>query len=302
MSRPAVFIDRDGTLIEDVDFLTSVEQIRFMPLAVPAMRRLRDAGYAIVIVTNQSAVARGLLGERDLQQIHEALVEQVEILGGQIDGVYYCPHLPPETAKEAEGVVERYVKDCSCRKPRPGMFLRARDELDLDFERSFAVGDAWRDVEAALAVGVPSVKLPRPPGRTERARPDLHLLGKADTLGEAAELILTSSPEVAQEQLRNARAAARDSATATGEDEAMVRKSERRSSRSQKKEPAPEPQQAEEEVAEVAKQEKAAVEEVEAEEQELEAGQEEAAELEYDTSLIHSPELDQLEHEIEVAA
>jgi D-glycero-D-manno-heptose 1,7-bisphosphate phosphatase len=204
MARPAVFIDRDGTLIEDVDYLTSVDQIRFLPSAIPAMKKLHDAGYAIVVVTNQSAVARGLLTEEELDAIHEALVQQVEMLGGTIDAIYYCPHLPSAEAPKKGRVAQRYIKECSCRKPKPGLLLKARDELGLDLDRSFSVGDSWRDVEAALAVGVPSVKVPRPSSRQERLRTDLFVMGQADSLGQAAEMILEADVEQVHDRVRRA--------------------------------------------------------------------------------------------------
>ncbi len=201
MSKAAVFVDRDGTLIEDVDFLTSPEQLRILPNTVPGLARLHEAGYAVIVVTNQSAVARGMLTEEELQAIHEQMIEHVATLGGHLDAVLYCPHLP-------DGKVARYAVDCNCRKPKPGLFYRAREELEIDLERSFAVGDAWRDVEAALAAGIPSVKLPRPPGREEKPRPDLPVLAEARNLAEAAEKILATSADAAREKIRHDRARA----------------------------------------------------------------------------------------------
>ena len=226
MAKPAVFVDRDGTLIEEVDYLTSADQIRFLPQAIPALKKLHQAGYAIVLVTNQSGVARGLLSEAELQAIHQALVEQVEMLGGHVDGVYYCPHLPPGEAAGERQPVKRYVKDCLCRKPKPGMFLQARDELGLDLDRSFAVGDAWRDVEAALAVGVPSVKVPRPPSRPERRRTDLPVLAEAESLGRAAEVILSTDAEEAHDRIRRARAATARPAAVTATVAVTVKKAD----------------------------------------------------------------------------
>jgi len=207
MGKPAVFIDRDGTLIEDADFLISADQIRILPNTIPALRRLHDAGYLIVVVTNQSAVARGMMTEADLEAIHAQLIEQVETLGGHVDAILYCPHLPPDHPDAPPGAAGDYVTDCECRKPKPGLLLRARDELDVDLAASFAVGDAWRDVEAALAVGIPAVKLPRPPGREERPRPDLPVLAEAETLTEAADVILSTTAEQARETVRLARTA-----------------------------------------------------------------------------------------------
>lgn len=205
MARPAVFVDRDGTLIEDVDFLTSPEEVRILPRTVPGLRRLRDAGYLIVVITNQSGIARGLLTEADLADVHRALAEHLDMLGCRVDAFYHCPHLPPDHADAPQARARQFVTDCQCRKPRPGMFLQARDELGIDLEHSVALGDAWRDVEAAMAVGVPSIKLPRPAGRDEPPRPDLPLLGEAADIAEAAEIILTTDDRATREEIRMAR-------------------------------------------------------------------------------------------------
>ena len=195
MARPAVFLDRDGTLIEDADFLTSADEIRILPNAIPGLQRLHEAGYLIVVVTNQSGVARGYLTKRELEKINSHLIDQIETLGGHIDAVFCCPHHP-------DGKIKKYARRCDCRKPRPGLFIQAREELDIDLQRSFAVGDAWRDVEAALAVGVPSVKLPRPAEREELPRPDLPLLAEAKDIDRAADIILSTSPEEARAELK----------------------------------------------------------------------------------------------------
>lgn len=271
MARPAAFIDRDGTLIEDADFLTSANGIRFLPGAVPALKQLHEAGYAVVIITNQSGIARGLLTEADLKAIHEALVRQVEMMGGHIDAIYHCPHLPPDHADAKNpGTVGKYITECDCRKPKPGMFVQARDELDLDLGASFAVGDAWRDIEAALAVGVPSVKVPRPASRSERPRPELPVVGLAATLAEAVEIILNTSPEEAHNTVRQAQRTAAAKARNVGS-KTMAKRSHR------KKKPAPEA--------------KLDFETADAETTDAD----ETAETEFDASLASSPVLEQLD-------
>lgn len=195
MSQPAVFIDRDGTLIEDADYLSSPEEIRILPGSIPGLQRLHQAGYLIVIVTNQSAVARGLISEDQLGLIHERLIEQVETLGGSIDAVYYCPHHPTEG-------MEPYRLQCDCRKPLPGMMLRARDELNIDLAQSYLVGDAWRDIEAALAAGVIPLKVPRPAGREEERRDDLFVLAEVSNISEAAETILSTDIDEVRRQMQ----------------------------------------------------------------------------------------------------
>lgn len=146
--KQAVFLDRDGTLHEDVHFLRDPEDLRLFESAGPALRLLRERGFLLVVVTNQSGIARGYLDEDRLAAIHARLREQLAALGVTIDAIYHCPH-HPEDARE-----ERHRVDCACRKPRPGMFLQAARELAIDLERSYAIGDAARDVEAARAAGV----------------------------------------------------------------------------------------------------------------------------------------------------
>ena len=197
MAQPAVFVDRDGTLIEDADYLSSSDEIRILPGSIPGLRRLHEAGYLIVIVTNQSGVARGLISEDQLATIHEKLIEQVETLGGTIDAIYYCPHHPEEGRGE-------YRRQCDCRKPLPGLLYQARDELGIDLGRSYLVGDAWRDAEAALAAGVPPIMVPRPVGREEQGRDDVYVMAYAANLAEAAEAILSADAEAVRRQMNEA--------------------------------------------------------------------------------------------------
>ena len=144
--RRAVFLDRDGCVIEDVGFLTEPDQIRILPGAVEGLRRVHEAGFELVIVSNQSGVARGYLDELRLAEINERLTAILLGEGIPIVGVYCCPHHP-------EGAVARYAVDCDCRKPKPGMLLRAAREHELDLSASAMVGDSVRDVEAGKAAG-----------------------------------------------------------------------------------------------------------------------------------------------------
>ena len=210
--RAAVFLDRDGTLIEDADFLTSTDQIRILPGTIPGLKKLHDAGFLLVVVSNQSAVARGLLTRQELDRINQHLIDQIELLGGHLDAVFCCPHHP-------DGTVTKFARPCTCRKPKPGLFLQARDALGIDLRRSFAVGDAWRDVEAAWTLGIPSVKLPRPPARQEPPRPDLPVLADADDLNRAADLILATTATAARDLLKSRLPTA--TATAAAPDQAV---------------------------------------------------------------------------------
>jgi len=150
MARPAVFLDRDGTIIREADYLRSTSEMRLLPRAAEAIRRLNEAGFAVVVATNQSGIARNLLSEADLEGIHDALRRRLAKRGAKLDAIYYCPHHP-------EGAIPRYRRRCACRKPAPGMLLRAASELDLDLSRSFAVGDGERDVTAGCRAGCHTV-------------------------------------------------------------------------------------------------------------------------------------------------
>jgi D-glycero-D-manno-heptose 1,7-bisphosphate phosphatase len=173
--RRAVFLDRDGTIIRDADYLTEVHELELLPGAARAMQRLREAGYLLIVVTNQSAVARGWLTEEKLQGIHAALDAMLEPEGAAPDAYYYCPHLP-------DGPVAEYGVECHCRKPAPGMLRRAAAEWSVDPEQSFMVGDSARDVQAGRAVGCFSIMLG--PGDCPEAD------ARADDLAGAARIIL----------------------------------------------------------------------------------------------------------------
>jgi D-glycero-D-manno-heptose 1,7-bisphosphate phosphatase len=142
----AVFLDRDGTLIRDVGYLRRMEQLEILPGVPAALRVLRQHGFKLVVVSNQSAVARGWLSEKDLRKIHDALNAALAQSGVQLDGIYYCPHHPTE----GNGV---YRMHCRCRKPDIGMIERASAELGLVPEDSYVVGDQRTDLELAARIG-----------------------------------------------------------------------------------------------------------------------------------------------------
>ncbi|MPY91146.1 MAG: HAD-IIIA family hydrolase [Luteitalea sp.] len=150
MSTPAVFLDRDGTLIVDVGYLRRVEQLELFPWTVDALRLLQRAGFKLVVVTNQSGVALGLLDEPAVIAAHAALDLRLRAGGARMDGYYYCPHHP-------RGTVAPYASDCACRKPKAGLAERAARELDLDLDRSWVVGDRWLDMGLAAACGARGV-------------------------------------------------------------------------------------------------------------------------------------------------
>jgi D-glycero-D-manno-heptose 1,7-bisphosphate phosphatase len=160
----AVFLDRDGTLIESVDYLSRLDQIAIFPWTIDALRLLNRAGFATVVVTNQSAVARGIVTEGFVRDTHAALDRLVGAGGARIDAYYFCPHHP-------DGVLEQYRCLCRCRKPEPGMIEEASSDLGLDPARSWMVGDRWLDVETGKHAGARSILLrsghPAPPGEVE---------------------------------------------------------------------------------------------------------------------------------------
>ncbi len=151
MGRPAVFLDRDGVLIRDVDFLTRREQVEVAAGAPAALQRLRRAGFALVVVTNQPVVARGLLTEDEVRALQVFIEKRLrESGGGDLDGFYFCPHHPSAD-------LVSYRAACECRKPRPGMLRRAGRELEIDVSKSFMIGDRPSDVEAGRRAGCRTV-------------------------------------------------------------------------------------------------------------------------------------------------
>ena len=147
--RRAVFIDRDGTISEEVGYVNHVSRYRVFPFAARAVRALNEAGWLAVLVTNQAGVARGYFKEELIGQVHGLLAAALERGGARLDAVYYCPHHPSVGEPP-------YRFDCDCRKPRPGLILRAAEELGLDLSRSWMVGDRHGDVELARNAGVRS--------------------------------------------------------------------------------------------------------------------------------------------------
>jgi D-glycero-D-manno-heptose 1,7-bisphosphate phosphatase len=148
--QAAVFVDRDGTLIRDVGYLCRQEQLEILPGVPEALRLLRAKGYKVVVITNQSAVARGQLTENALAHIHRELFGRLARCGAEVDGIYYCPHHPTEGSAP-------YRVDCECRKPNIGMISRAAAELDLAPARSYVVGDQIIDMELAARSGAKGV-------------------------------------------------------------------------------------------------------------------------------------------------
>ncbi len=148
-SKAAVFLDRDGVIVEDVNFLLTLEQLRLLPGVCQALRKLQEWFY-IIVITNQSGIARGILPEQGLEEIHSELVKLLTLEDIVLDAIYYCPHLP-------ESSIPAYSKVCDCRKPLPGMLLQAAEDWGIDIVGSFVVGDSLRDIEAGKSIGVPGI-------------------------------------------------------------------------------------------------------------------------------------------------
>ena len=150
MMRPAVFLDRDGTLIEERGYLDRLDLLELFPWTGDAIRLLNRAGFVTVVVTNQSAIGRDIIDEPFLRSVHAAIDARLALGRARMDAYYFCPHHP-----DAE--IEAYRQVCRCRKPQPGLIERACRELQLDPRRSVMVGDRWLDVACGRAAGARSV-------------------------------------------------------------------------------------------------------------------------------------------------
>lgn len=188
MSQPVIFVDRDGTLIEERGYLRDPDQVKPIAGSTAAVRRLLDVGYAVVVLSNQSGVARGKFGLADVERVNHRVRELFAAAGATLSGVYYCPHLPDVHDSP-------YGGGCVCRKPYPGMALEAAAVLDLDLSRCFVVGDKLSDMGLANALGVPGVLVRTGYGRDSEFMLGRHGAPKADlvvaNLETAADWILT---------------------------------------------------------------------------------------------------------------
>jgi D,D-heptose 1,7-bisphosphate phosphatase len=178
VQRPAVFLDRDGTLMEDLHYLADPTRVTLIDGVVAALRRLRIAGFAAVVVTNQSGIARGRITPSQYAAVQARLDVLLTAAHAPLDATYMCPHHPDVGGP------------CDCRKPATGLYTRAATDLDLDLGRSFLVGDRWRDIAAAPALGARGILVrspDTPPSELEQARADAMA---AASLGAAVDQIL----------------------------------------------------------------------------------------------------------------
>jgi D-glycero-D-manno-heptose 1,7-bisphosphate phosphatase len=189
--NPAVFLDRDGTLIEERGYLDRMELLSVFPWTADALRLLKRAGYTLVVVTNQSAIARGIIDEAFLDDVHRELSARLARGGATIDRYYHCPHL-------ADAPLERFRQVCRCRKPGPGMIEQACRDLSLDPARSFMIGDRARDVACGAAAGARTIQVRTGHGaHEEEAATDLSRRSAVRASGARADVILNNLMEAA---------------------------------------------------------------------------------------------------------
>jgi D-glycero-D-manno-heptose 1,7-bisphosphate phosphatase len=185
MSQPAVFLDRDGTINEQMGYINHLSRFKLLPQAVPAIRRLNEAGVKVVVVTNQSGAARGYFPASLVHEVHAHLKQLLAAEGAHLDGIYTCPHGP------ADG--------CACRKPQPTLMEQAARDLDLELSRSYLVGDRYTDIQTAANAGVKGILVLTGYGRGEyeylRAAQSVQPVHVAPDLLEAVEWILADLGE-----------------------------------------------------------------------------------------------------------
>ena len=143
MKNKAIFLDRDGTINVDKGYVYKIEDFEFIPGAIEALRMLQNKGYLLIVITNQSGIARGYYSESDFQKLNSYMVSELKKEGVVISDVLYCPHLP-------DAPIAAYRKDCDCRKPKLGLFEKAIQKWDIDLSKSYAVGDKERDLSICL--------------------------------------------------------------------------------------------------------------------------------------------------------
>jgi D-glycero-D-manno-heptose 1,7-bisphosphate phosphatase len=185
--QPAVFLDRDGTMLHDVGYLSRLDDLRWYPWTIDAVRLLNRAGFLVLVLTNQGGVALGLLTESFVERVHDEMATAIDASGGHVDGWFYCPHHP-------HAQVEALRIACDCRKPRPGMVRAAQRAFDIDLARSFVVGDTVADLGLAECIGARCVLVRTGHGASEVARRGNAMPGAvyvADDLMAATSWILT---------------------------------------------------------------------------------------------------------------
>ncbi len=189
MQNIAIFLDRDGTIIEDPGYINNPEQVKLLAGSTEALIELKELGYKLIVVSNQSGVARGIVSERTLKEIHERLNELLAEKQASLDAIYYCPYHP-------EGSVARYRKESEWRKPNPGMLLAAAQQFDIDLENSWMIGNSGRDIEAGRRAECKTVFLEKSEARKENQPESPPADYKAVNLKEAANIVRKHSRQM----------------------------------------------------------------------------------------------------------
>ena len=182
----AIFLDRDGTINEEMGYINHLDRFRLFEFSAEAIRRFNEMDYRVIVITNQSGVARGYFTEELLQQVHHTMIDRLNAKGARIDAVYYCPHHPDEGSGA-------YRINCDCRKPRPGMIHKACEEWSIDLESSYMIGDRYKDVVFAKQLQMKAGFVLTGYGRGEytyqRKNWDVHPDIVGDNLLEVAKII-----------------------------------------------------------------------------------------------------------------
>ncbi|MHC5076371.1 MAG: D-glycero-alpha-D-manno-heptose-1,7-bisphosphate 7-phosphatase [Planctomycetota bacterium] len=182
MSDKAIFLDRDNTLIDDPGYINDPDQVKLLEGVPEALSQLRSLGYKLVITSNQSGVARGIVTEEVLRKIHVRLEQLLEKQGVYLDKIYYCPYHP-------DGVIKKYRRESDLRKPNPGMLIKASEEMNLDMHESWAIGDSSRDIEAGLKAGCKTILIEPPSEEIGLSQDEIRADFKAVNIREAVNII-----------------------------------------------------------------------------------------------------------------
>lgn len=179
----AIFLDRDGVIVEDLDYTYRIDQLKLIPGSAKAIKLLNENNFLVVIVTNQAGVAKGYFTERDVILFNESMREKLREHDAHIDAIYYCPHYP-------DAKIEKYKINCNCRKPKPGMLKKAEKKFDIDLIQSFIIGDRLSDIEAGKCVGCKAIMVLTGYGKDEPKNDKIDRI--AQNLYGAVEHILAS--------------------------------------------------------------------------------------------------------------
>ena len=181
--QPAVFLDRDGTINVEKDYLHKIEDFEFIPGAPEAIKRLKEAGFLVIVVSNQSGVGRGYFDEQAVDKLHRHMQSKLAVHNTSIDAFYFCPHHP-------EKGLGNYKVVCDCRKGEPGMLLQAAKEYDIDLQKSFMIGDKLADIEAGQRAGCHALLVLTGYGQSVLSKAEAFTVDKCLDLYCAATLIL----------------------------------------------------------------------------------------------------------------